>query len=261
MVLNWSDLSENQLVEAAAALTDAIAVLPLGAIEAHGPHLPVGTDTILAERLLDKAEAVIEDEAAVILRLPALWLGASTEHADRPGTIACEAEQLISSVMVVAGSVYRAGIKRLLLFNAHGGNTSALNIAALKVRRAYGLLAVSTHWLDFDLPETLAKLAPVRQDVHGGWLETSLMLHLAPELVTMSNAEANQPRQRGKQLYPNGPIQWGWMTSDLTDGGWVGRPELATEEIGRQLTRYIAHNVAKLIGELSVCPWDGEPQQ
>ena len=259
MVLNWSHLSANKLIQAVTASTDAIAVLPLGAIEAHGPHLPIGTDTILAERLLDKAQAVIEDEATVILRLPGLWLGASTEHADRPGTIACEAEQLISSVMVVAASVYRAGIRRLLLFNAHGGNTSALSIAALKVRRAYGLLAVSLHWLDFGLPETLAMLPLVREDVHGGWLETSLMLHLAPELVTMSNAEANQPRQRSKQLYPNGPIQWGWMTSDLTEGGWVGQPELATEQIGRQLAQHIAGHVATLIGELSICPWDGKP--
>jgi len=261
MVAKWSDISANQLIDTATPSTNAIAVLPLGATEAHGPHLPIGTDTILAERLLDQAEAVIEVNAVSMFRLPALWLGASTEHADQPGTVSCEAEQLISSVMVVAESVYRAGIRKLLLFNAHGGNISALNIAALKVRRAYGLLAVPMHWLDFDLPETLAKLASIREDVHGGWLETSLMLYLAPEFVTMRNAEANKPRQPSKQLYPNGPIQWGWMTSDLAEGGWVGQPELATAEIGRQLAQHIASNVATLIRELSVCTWDGEPKE
>lgn len=259
MVLKWSHLSANQLIQAATASTDAIAVLPVGAIEAHGPHLPIGTDTILAERLLDQAEVTLEDQAVTVFRLPVLWLGASMEHADQPGTIAYEAEEFISSVMALAEAVHHAGIQRIILFNAHGGNTPALHIAALKARRAYGLLAVATHWLDFGLPETLAKLPLVREDVHGGWLETSLMLHLAPELVTMSNAEANQPRQRSKQLYPNGPIQWGWMTSDLTEGGWVGQPELATEEIGRQLAQHIASHVATLIGELSICPWDGKP--
>lgn len=256
MIMKWLEGTYCGLAETrSASSAQAVAVLPLGAIEAHGPHLPLGTDTILAERLLDDAEPALAGLPVTVLRLPALWLGASSEHADQAGTVSIEAEVLIANVCAAATAVANVGVRRLLMLSAHGGNTAALTIAALRARRACGLLVAHPHWLDFGLPETLKPPAPVREDVHGGWLETALMLHLAPHLVAMDLADPNPARQIGPSLYPYGPVPWAWLVEDLANGGWSGRPDLATAEIGRRLSEHIVSGVAQLVHDLARAPW------
>jgi creatinine amidohydrolase len=228
----------------------AVAVLPLGATETHGPHLPLETDTLIANGILEHAP----ETKTRIVRLPTISIGASAEHADHAGTESIEPEVLIAQIVNVGEQVSRAGIKRMVLFNAHGGNVAPASIAALKLRTRFGMLAASAHWLDFGLPADLTPPAPAVEDVHGGWIETSVLLHLAPTFVKgLAKPQAATPP--AASLFPAGPIAWGWMTSDLAPDGYIGRPDLATAEIGRTLVKHAAHRLVALIQELAAAQW------
>lgn len=241
---------------AEAAQPRTVAVLPLGALETHGPHLSLATDTLIAEGLLDRAQA-LDTSADPILRLPPLWIGASAEHADRPGTVSIEPEALIAEIEVIGEKLAAAGVKRLLLFNGHGGNIAAAAIAVLKLRRRFGMLAASAHWLDYGLPPGMAAPADAKADVHGGWIETSVMLHLNPSLA--GKGIAAPPRSPAASLFPSGPVNWGWMTSDLTGdakgGGWIGWPDLADAELGRAMVDHAARAALATLHELAAAAW------
>jgi len=233
---------------------DGLAVIPLAAMETHGPHLPLGTDGLIAEGILTEAGKRIAARAAV---LPTQWLGASAEHGDHAGTLSCEPEQMISAIVSLAEGLARAGINRVVLFNGHGGNIALGSIAALKLRTRFGMLAASAHWLDFGLPPGFTAPAPLVRDVHGGWAETSIMLHLAPQLVRRDRAEAKEALAPAASLFPNGPIAWGWKIGDLAEGGWIGRPDLATADLGMAMVDHAAAAFAKLLDEMAGAAWIG----
>ncbi len=233
----------------------AVAILPLGAVETHGPHLPLGTDTLIAERLLDRALGDWPEAPEGLLRLPPLWLGASGEHDQGRGTLSLEAEECVSLIQSIGGQLARAGVKRLLLFNAHGGNVAAAQMAALALRRRHDQLVASAHWLDFGLPQALTPPSPPAEDVHGGWLETSLLLHLAPDCVRRDRLADRPPRPPAPGLFPAGPIAWGWRTGDLADGSWIGYPERASIEVGCLLERHVSAALRDLLRGLAAADW------
>jgi len=241
------------LTQSTIAGRNAVAIIPLAAIEAHGPHLPLGTDGVIVDGILDRATGE-NNSKSTIYRLPMLWLGASAEHDDRPGTLSREPEAVIADVVATAEGLSRAGINKVLLFNGHGGNVAAGAIAALRLRTKFEMLAASAHWLDFDVPTGIAP-APVAEDVHGGWVETSVLLHLAAHLVKTEDLTAAPAKVPAASLYPAGKIAWGWKTSDLTRDGYVGRPDLATAEIGRVLVAYAARKLNTLLEELAAATW------
>jgi creatinine amidohydrolase len=243
--------SYTHLTQTDLPLGGAVAVIPLAAMETHGPHLPLGTDGLIAEGILACAAGRI---AARAVCLPTLWLGASAEHGDHAGTLSCEPEQMVAAIVSMGEGLARAGIKRVVLFNGHGGNIALGSIAALKLRTHYGMLAASAHWLDFGLPQGFAPPAPLVRDVHGGWVETSVLLHLAPELVK-KEMKASDALSPATSLFPSGPIAWGWKIGDLAQGGWIGRPDLATAEIGKALVDHAAGALARLIDELAAAKW------
>jgi len=232
---------------------DAVAIVPLAAMEAHGPHLPLATDGIIADGILDRAREVDKGRHD-ILRLPTLWLGASAEHADRAGTLSREPEAVIADIVAIGDGLARRGIVRAILFSAHGGNIALANIAALKLRTRNKMLTASTHWLDFGLPPALTPPAPVAGDVHGGWMETSILLHLAPRLVK-PGARAAEAQPPAPSLFPSGQINWGWMTSDIAPSGYAGRPDLATAVIGQALVDHAAERLIGLATELARAAW------
>lgn len=238
---------------------NAVAIIPLAAVECHGPHLPLGTDGLIAEGILERA-AKQDTTASHFVCMPTLWLGASAEHADRAGTLSVEPEQVISQIVAVAEGLARVGIARVVLFNGHGGNVAAAAIAALKLRTRFDMLAASAHWLDLGLPAGLTPPAPLAGDVHGGWVETSVLLHLAPQLVVKDAIAARPAASPAPSLYPAGPIAWGWKLDDLAAnhggaGGWIGHPELATAELGRLLIDHAASALLRLLHEIAAAPW------
>ena len=231
-----------------------VAVLPLGATEYHGPHLPLTTDALIADGILDRASA-LDRTPIKILRLPTVMIGASAEHADRPGTQSIEPETLIAQIVATGETLARTGVKRIVLFNGHGGNVAAASIAVLKLRTQFAMLAASAHWLDFGLPPQMKHPAPMIGDVHGGWIETSVLMHLNSAHVK-GNPGASDAVTPAPSLYPSGPIAWGWMTSDMVSGGWIGRPDLARAELGAAMVDHAANALLKLIQELTAAPWD-----
>ena len=248
MFTTYSALREPVVLSA-----DTVVILPLGAMESHGPHLPLGTDGTIAELLLDRASER-HTGPTTMLRLPLLWLGASAEHAHNAGTLSTEPEALIAQIVEIGKGLHRAGARRIVLFNGHGGNIALARIAILKLRTRFDMLAAHAHWLDFGLPADLTPPTPVRADVHGGWVETAVMLHLAPTLVDMKTARAQPARPPSPLLSPAGPLAWGWRSDDL-GGSWIGNPELGTAEIGHKLANHAADKLNTLVTELAAAPW------
>jgi creatinine amidohydrolase len=240
----------------AAAGGFGVAFLPLGAIEPHGAHLPLGVDAMIAEGLLSRVMRLDQSPRRRPV-LPTLWLGASCEHGGRPGLMSRPAEAVAADLVAVGRGIKAMGIDRLIILNAHGGNIAASTIAALRLRTEMGMLAAHPHWLDFGLPKGMVPPAEVARDWHGGWVETSIMLRLAPDLVRMDLAAPTPPDSArvAPMLQPFGPAPWGWMTNDLTRSGAIGRPDLATAALGEALIAHAANCLLRLADQMEAMAW------
>ena len=231
-----------------------IAVLPLAAIEQHGPHLPVGTDTLIAAGMLESAIAVLPDDLDARI-LPVQAVGKSNEHLYAPGTLTLPAGVAIEAWTELGLSVHRAGMRKLVLVNSHGGNEEIMGIVARELRVCCGMLAVKTSWMRFGLPEGLFSEAETRLGIHGGDVETSLMLHFRPDLVDMAAAQdfpslAAEMRGRYRHLAPTGTHAFAWMASDLNPHGVVGDASAATAEKGRRVAEHQARGFMELLQEV-----------
>src|SRR5260221_474823 len=157
-----------------------IAVLPLAATEQHGPHLPVGTDVMIAEAYLARGRERLASPIPATF-LPLQPVGISTEHIHYPGTLTLPTDVALKSWMALGESVARAGIRKLVMVTSHGGNSAAMTLVAQDLRAQYGLLVVTTSWSRFGTPEGLFSAEELRHGVHGGAVETSIMLARYPE--------------------------------------------------------------------------------
>ncbi|MFJ5486700.1 creatininase family protein [Hansschlegelia beijingensis] len=165
-----------------------IAVLPVAAVEQHGPHLPVGVDAMIGEGYLARAAALIPEEMPVTF-LPMQTVGASAEHLAFPGTLTLSPETVIRAWTEIGASVARAGVRRLIFLNSHGGNSPLLDVVSRSLRVDHGMLAVTVSWQRFGYPDGLFSPQEVRHGIHGGAIETSLMLAFRPDLPRMEKAE------------------------------------------------------------------------
>lgn len=232
---------------------DGVAVLPLAAIEQHGGHLPLDTDRTIGEGLLEAARHRLPDGFPLLV-LPTLAVGASDEHTAFPGTLSLPPEVAIAVIEAHGEAVARAGLRRLVLFNSHGGNTAVADIAALKLRRRLGLLVVKAHYMRFAPPEDALPAAEWRHGLHGGAAETAMMLHLAPQ--TVRRAWLDHPPSRGEamaaqgdRLGPEGEAAFAWMAEDLHPGGVVGDARLASAALGERLVEHYAQRLAEVLVE------------
>lgn len=231
-----------------------VVVLPLAAIEQHGPHLPVDVDLRINEGI---TEAAVERAPANLpfLILPTQAIGYSTEHSDYPGTLSCAPKLALDQWGAIVGQVAAQGFRRFLLYNTHGGNSDLMRVAAREIRVQHGALAVGASWYRMvDLSE-YADAAELEHGIHGGQIETSVMLHLAPETVAMEHAEAFasyaiELADRHTQLSATGNIQFGWMAQDLNGSGAVGDASRATAEAGAAIVDAAAQSLVDLIAEV-----------
>jgi creatinine amidohydrolase len=213
-----------------------IAVFPVAAVEQHGPHLPVGTDTIINQGHLDLL--VERTPADMDLRiLPVQAIGKSNEHIWSKGTISGTATHLIEHWTQIGLEVARTGIRKIVFVNSHGGNVSMLDIIARELRVRAAMLAVKAAWSHF-WPRDIYSDIENRHGIHGGDSETSLLLHLRPELVDMSKAEdfrsvAENDEQQFKYLRPTGMLSYAWIASDINPAGVAGEASRATADKGR----------------------------
>ncbi len=231
--------------------TILFAVLPLGAHEGHGPHLPLETDTLIAEGIAARLVAALPPHLPVTV-LPAEPVGYSPEHLDVPGTRSLGYGEAVERWLRIAEDLHRFGIRKLVLLNAHGGNSPLMTIVATEARIQFDMLVVATAWTRFGQPEGWISPEKRAIDIHGGDIETSVMLALHPELVRMDKAERFGSRQaefaaRFAHLRAYGPHAFGWKMSDLNKKGAAGDAAAATAERGELL---IAHAVRGLVALL-----------
>jgi creatinine amidohydrolase len=246
----WSALSSHEA--AAAARRDPVVILPLGATEQHGPHLPPSTDLDIGEGLVAAAFRRLPDDADV-WTLPPVTIGASQEHARFPGTLSVTTEQLIRSIVEQGAALARSGVRRFVLSNSHGGNRHAMEAAGLSLRAEHELLVVKASYFrfarptDVELPET-----EWRHGLHGGAVETAMMLHLRPDLVR-ADAIADFPslgarlEQTLRHLGPEGEASFSWLADDLNPQGVVGDATLATAATGERLVEHYGRILAEVI--------------
>ncbi len=214
-----------------------IAVLPVAAIEQHGPHLPVYTDTCIAEGMIRRAIELLPDDLPVTF-LPVQPVGKSNEHISSPGTLTSTWETATKLWLDIGDSVYRAGVEKLIVINSHGGNVPMVDIVARELRVRHGMLVVATGWSRLGHPDGIPGETEAAYGIHGGEVETSLMLHLRPDLVRMDRAQDFRSTQLDfigefKHLRAHGPIPFGWKAQDLNPHGVVGNATLATAEKGQ----------------------------
>ncbi len=238
------DWAEYRFAEFQSADPDrTIAILPTAAIEQHGPHLPVGTDTMIAEGMLAQLRRDLPDDLDIRI-LPVQAVGKSNEHLHATGTLTLTAHTALSVWTEIGLSVARAGIRKIVIVNSHGGNLDLISILARELRVQAGMLAVKCQWGAFGAPGGMYSYQEDTFGIHGGDVETSLMLAFQPHTVDMSQAQDFRSSAETSTISPIGPVSYGWIASDLSADGTVGEAHLATAEKGHATC---AHQVAGFI--------------
>jgi creatinine amidohydrolase len=232
-----------------------IAVLPVAAIEQHGPHLPVYTDTCIIEGMIARAIELLPDDLPVTF-LPVQAIGKSNEHISSPGTLTSTWETTTRLWLEIGDSVQRAGVKKLIIMNSHGGNVPMVDIVARELRVRHDMLAVAAGWSRFGYPKGIAGPEETLYGIHGGEIETSLMLHFRPDLVHMEKAEDFRSSQLDfidefKHLRAHGTVQFGWKAPDLNPKGAVGNAAAATAAKGEAVVEHQAAAFVELCRDVA----------
>lgn len=238
---------------AARDLSSTVVIFPVGAVEQHGPHLPVRVDAAIGAGILAEALDRLPPEADVLV-LPPLPYGKSDEHLAFPGTLALSGETLAAVWRDVAASVVRAGARKILFFNAHGGQMALMDIVCRDLRIRHGILAVACSWFRVTPLDDLFCKAEIDHGIHGGDIETSVMLALHPELVAMDRAEDFVPltveiERSGSSLTAEGAVGFGWQAQDLHPAGVCGDAGAATVEKGGMVIDRAADALVRLVGD------------
>jgi creatinine amidohydrolase len=256
----WQDLVTTDFARVDPLRT--IALLPVSATEQHGPHLPLSTDAVINSGLVQALLARLPASASVLV-LPALEVGDSLEHTAFAGTLTVELQSLLGLWLSIGRSVAHAGVRKLVIFNSHGGQRGLVDQAALRLRAERGLLVVRAHSFALGMPEGLFEVDELAHGLHGGAVETSLMLHLRPDLVRPERIAdfASLGRTlaaRGGVLGVEKPIGIGWMAQDLNPAGVCGDATAASADKGRALLAHAAERLVTLLADVAEMPLAGE---
>jgi creatinine amidohydrolase len=249
----WQDMTTSEF--AALDAGRVIALLPVGAIEQHGPHLPVAVDACINQGRVQRALELMPAALPVTV-LPMQPVGKSDEHLAFPGTLTLSARTLARLWTEIGEGVARAGIRKLLLLNSHGGQPQVMEIVARDLRVRLGMTVVAYSWFAGGLPVGLFPDEELRHGIHAGAIETSMMLHLRPDLVQMDHAANFTPLMREladegyRLLSPTGPGRLAWQAQALHPSGACGDAADADAERGRALVDHAAKVLVDLLIEL-----------
>lgn len=236
------------------SLREPIAVLPLGATEQHGPHLPLETDSIIAEGIVERVRRLLPENPTIEF-LPVEPVGYSVEHMDVEGTKSLSFDAAVRRWIAIGEDAFRRGVRKFVMLNAHGGNSPLMTIVVTELRVRHAMLAVATSWTRFGYPGDVVSPQERAFGIHGGMVETSVMLALRPDLVDMEKAADfpnAQQRFAGefKHLRAYGPHAFGWKMSDLSADGVAGNAAAATAAAGERILDHAARGVAELLDDV-----------
>jgi creatinine amidohydrolase len=251
---DWMEMTWADIAAAGEAARRWIAVLPLAAVEQHGPHLPLGVDAYIADAYLARVHKILP-EALPVTFLPVQRVGVSAEHLGYPGTLTLSAASAITAWTEIGESLARAGLRKLLLVTSHGGNVAAMELVARDLRTRLGMLAVTVGWHRFGYPEGTFSGEETKHGIHGGDIETSLMLAARPDTVRTEKAAQATPTtvamaQEFKWLGAYRPAGFAWMTQDLNSTGAVGDATRASVAKGEAALAHGAQAFVELLGEM-----------
>ncbi|TPQ36599.1 creatininase [Bradyrhizobium guangdongense] len=231
-----------------------IAVLPLAATEQHGPHLPLETDVMIADAYLARVGELLPATVPATF-LPVQPVGISTEHIDYPGTLTLPTEAALKSWTAIGEDVAQAGLRKLVIVTSHGGNSAAMMLVAQDLRAHHKLFVVTTSWSRLCGAEKLFSSDEVRHGIHGGAVETSIMLAKYPHAVRKEAIADFQPssvamEKQYRFLSTQRPAPFAWQAQDLHPSGAVGNATMASAEKGEALIDQGARAFCELLGEV-----------
>lgn len=249
--LSWTQIAELPDRE------NTVIVLATGATEQHGPHLPCAVDTIISSGVVGHALARLPDDVPAFAMAPITY-GKSEEHLHFPGTMTLSGETLLATMNEIGESVYRAGFRKLLIVNGHGGQPQVMEMSARELRLRHGdfIVVPSFTWR---VPNVAGKYLSEREKklaMHAGHAETAIVMALAPHTVHMERAVANYPPEfPSKLLSPDGRPACAWSARDFGPSGIIGDPLPATPEQGKAILDSLAQSWADAITELHHLRW------
>ncbi len=245
--LTWTEIQQMPHKE------DVVIIQPIGAIEQHGPHLPIVVDSAISMGVLGQALSKLDSKIPAYA-LPCIYYGKSNEHWQFPGTITLSAETLLAVIKEMAASIYRSGFRKLVLMNSHGGQPQIMEIAARDIHQA------QTDFLVFPLftwrvPHQAGELLTAKEKelgIHAGDAETSIMLSLLPEQVKMEQAVSEYPQglPTDSLLSMEGKLPFAWLTRELSQSGVIGDATAATPEKGKHILESVAEGWVKVIQDI-----------
>ncbi len=245
--LTWSEMNE-------AIAAQKLVILPTASTEQHGPHLPLETDVMIGEAYLARVRELLPNTSPVTF-LPIQKVGISTEHIDFAGTLTLSTEAALKEWTALGESVARAGVKKLVMVTSHGGNSAAMMLVAQDLRAYHGLLAVTTSWSRFGVPDGLFPEEELRHGIHGGAVETSIMLakykeHVRVGAIADFRSSSVAMERQYRWLSTQRPAPFAWQVQDLNESGAVGNATLATAEKGEQLLDCGARRFIELLDDV-----------
>lgn len=248
----WSDFTAPEL--AALDRERLIAVLPVSAIEQHGPHLPLSVDTTIVEGVVDRVAAQLPDDLPAVF-LPTQRIGKSNEHSRYPGTLTLSLNTLASVWMEIGACVAAAGVRKMVIFNSHGGQGNVAEIVARDLRVKHDMLVVATNTYSFGTPAGMFSASETQHGIHGGDKETSVVLALRPDLVDMKQARnfrssAEKLVAETRHLSINARAKLAWQIQDLNPAGACGDASQATPQKGEAVLDHIATQFIEMLRDL-----------
>ena len=255
-IQHWQDLTSPELrahIQAAGGHLVAVAVV--GAIEQHGPHLSLGTDTHIGQGLLATALQHLNSTTQVVI-MPPISVGTSDEHADFVGTISLSPEALSGVLSAYGEALHRAGIDRWVIINAHGGNVSVIESVALSMRRRFNMWVAKAYYPKFQPLPNGPDTEELKCGLHGGQLETSLLSAINADQVRPSQAKHFSLKE--KPWAGQAPLAW--LAQDLHDEGVAGQADRASVEEGHALLAHYGKALAEVIDAMAKNPRPIDPK-
>jgi creatinine amidohydrolase len=244
----WAEMTTLEISQS--DTSNWIAVLPIAAVEQHGPHLPLLTDAAIGQGNIEAILPHIPADLPLTF-LPLLPFGKSDEHIGFKGTLTLSASTMIAILNEIGESLARSGIRKLILANSHGGNVSVMDSAARDLRIKHKMLVVQLSWHRLGYPEELFSESEQKFGIHGGQIETAQMLHFQEKLVRKEKlknfiSKGETMAQHNAHLRSGSPIPFAWQTEDLNAEGALGNASLATKQQGQALTDLTVQNFISL---------------